>query len=245
MKQHEAVIETLRRLGGLATLAQLYKEVFKIQSCAWATKTPMASIRRIVQVRPEIYKIKPGLYGLADCKSKNEARGIIAETEKNKNTQDLIQSNHAYYQGLLLSIGKLRNLGCWAPNQDKNKPFLNTTIGALRTMDVMPKFSYEQFVKRTSTVDVVWFNDRKMPRNLFEVEHSTDIQNSLLKFNDLQDFAAQMFIVAHSKRRSEYKSKLGFSAFHDIKSRVKFVDYDWLVKKYEHDVDASKQETVF
>jgi hypothetical protein len=245
MKQHEAVIETLERLGGVATLAQLYKEVFKIESCVWQTKTPMASIRRIVQVRPEIYKIKPGLYGLTACKSKNDARGILVETEKNKTSQELIQSNHSYYQGLLLSIGKLRNLGCWAPNQDKNKPFLNTTIGALRTVDAMPKFSYDHFVQRSSTVDVVWFNDRKMPRNLFKVEHSTDIQNSLLKFNDLQDFAAQMFIVAHAKRRAEYESKLRFAAFQEIKSRVRFVDYDWLVKNYEHEVEASKQETVF
>lgn len=30
MKQHEAVISTLERLGGAATLGTLYQEVFKI-----------------------------------------------------------------------------------------------------------------------------------------------------------------------------------------------------------------------
>lgn len=29
MKQYEAVIETLKRLGGIATLGQLYQEVLK------------------------------------------------------------------------------------------------------------------------------------------------------------------------------------------------------------------------
>lgn len=67
MKQYEAVIETLKRLGGIATLGQLNQEVFKIRDCEWNTKTPFASIRRIVQERKEIYKIKPGLWALTSC----------------------------------------------------------------------------------------------------------------------------------------------------------------------------------
>ena len=47
MKQYEAVIETLKRLGGCATFGQLNQEVFKIEDCTWNTKTPFASIRRI------------------------------------------------------------------------------------------------------------------------------------------------------------------------------------------------------
>lgn len=59
MKQYEAVIATLERLGGVATLGELNKEVFKIKECEWKTKTPFASIRRIVQMNENIYKIKP------------------------------------------------------------------------------------------------------------------------------------------------------------------------------------------
>ena len=43
MKQYEAVIETLETLGGVATLGELNKEVFKIKDCEWKTKTPFAS----------------------------------------------------------------------------------------------------------------------------------------------------------------------------------------------------------
>ena len=68
MKQYEAVIETLERLGGVATLGDLNKEVFKIKDCEWKTKTPFASIRRIVQQTKGIYKIKPGLFGLETYK---------------------------------------------------------------------------------------------------------------------------------------------------------------------------------
>ncbi|RKV92157.1 MAG: hypothetical protein D8H92_13925 [Campylobacter sp.] len=46
MKQKDFVIAAIRELGGAATLSQLYatKDV-----SSWQTKTPFASIRRIVQ----------------------------------------------------------------------------------------------------------------------------------------------------------------------------------------------------
>jgi hypothetical protein len=57
MKQYEAVILTLERLGGQATLAELYREVMKIKDCKWETKTPFASIRRIVFLKSNIPRI--------------------------------------------------------------------------------------------------------------------------------------------------------------------------------------------
>ena len=39
-------------------------------------------------------------------------------------------------------------------------------------------------------MDVIWFNERKMPYRFYEVEHSTNISNSLDKFYELQDFRA-------------------------------------------------------
>ena len=242
MTQDQAVIQALDQLGGVATLAQLYKEVPKLPSCSWQTKTPQASIRRIVQLSKAIFKIKPGLYGLVSKRKEIEARGIIPETETNQGTEQVNQSNHTYYQGLLLLIGKYRNFDCWAPNQDRNKAFLAGTIDSVRSLKSLPQFSYPRLVKRTETVDVVWLNSRGMLNSLFEVEFSTDIQNSLLKFNDLQDFSAQMVIVADSNRRAEFAAKLGYSAFNDIRHRVRFLDFVSLVKRYELVVAESESE---
>jgi hypothetical protein len=196
MKQHEAVVITLERLGGIATLGQLNQEVFKIKDCEWKTKTPFASIRRIVQLNKDIYKIKPGLYGLLSYKKQNEAKGIFEETAGNKDSKEISEFNHSYYQGLILTIGNLKNYQTYLPNQDKNKLFLNERLGELSTLNKIPMYSYDNLVKRSSTIDAIWFNERMMPHSFFEVEHSTDIQNSLLKFNDLQDFQSRMFIVA-------------------------------------------------
>jgi len=57
--QEQQVIEVLRRAGGYATLRRLNELV---DFSTWATKTPEASVRRIVQNSPEIFKIQPGLW---------------------------------------------------------------------------------------------------------------------------------------------------------------------------------------
>lgn len=240
MKQHEAVILTLEKLGGFATLGQLNEEVFKIDECKWNTKTPFASIRRIVQTNENIYKIKPGLYGLVKLKKQNENKGIIVETEKNKNSKEIIEFNHSYFQGLLIKIGNLKGLKTFIPNQDKNKLFLTEKLGEIRTLNEIPKYSYNNLVSRSSTIDVIWFNERMMPDSFFEVEHSTDIQNSLLKFNDLQDFYSRMFIVADKRREDEFKKKIMYSSFNNLNKRVLFLGYEELNKQYEHLIEQQQ-----
>lgn len=63
--QTQQIIDTLRQHGGYATLKSLYQMV---DTSAWATKTPQESIRRIVQMSPDIFKIQPGLWALAEMR---------------------------------------------------------------------------------------------------------------------------------------------------------------------------------
>src|SRR4030095_13855274 len=142
MTQNEAVILTLEKLGGVATLGQLYQETMKIKDCVWKTKTPFASIRRIVQLDKNIYKIKPGLHGLVKYKTQNELKGVVTETSKNKNSKEIIEFNHSYYQGLLITIGNLKGFQTFIPNQDKNKKFIDSNLGSIRTLDDIPLYSY-------------------------------------------------------------------------------------------------------
>lgn len=235
MKQHEAVIIALEKLGGQAILADLYRETMKIEDCRWETKTPFASIRRIVQQRPEIFKVRAGLWAL---KSYQKKLGLVENADKDKSQ---VEQNHSYYQGILLTIGNLRGYKTFAPNQDKNRPFVNRPLKDVRTLQEIPKFSYEEFIRRCSTVDVVWFNDHLMPNSLFEVEHSTDFQNSLIKFSDLQDFSTRMIIVTDDNRKREFLQKIQSSVFTEVSKRVDFLGYESLVKQYEMDLLKSNQ----
>ena len=62
MKQYEAVIEAMKQHGGYATLGQLYQTAPNIPGSEWKTKTPFASIRRIVQVRDDFFKSRSGFF---------------------------------------------------------------------------------------------------------------------------------------------------------------------------------------
>ena len=73
MTQAKAVIETIEKLGGIATLNQINQHIFEIEECEWKTKTPFASVRRIVQQTNGIYKIKPGLYALESHRKQLES----------------------------------------------------------------------------------------------------------------------------------------------------------------------------
>ena len=225
----------MQQNGGFATLGHLNREVLKVPDVEWKTQTPYASIRRIVQDKRFFFKIKPGLWALLTYKDKLPEQLQPAENISKHQEQ---MYSHSYFQGLLVEIGNLRKYETFVPNQDKNKLFLERRLGDVCSPNTFYEFGYDPMVRKARTIDVSWFNDRKMPIRFFEVEHSTDIQNSLLKFMELQDFNVGFFIVADSARKREFKSKLAYSAFKPIKGRVQFLDYENLSvlhsKEYEY-----------
>lgn len=62
MYQYEAVEQVMQENGGYATLKHLYDNAPHVDGSEWGTKTPNASIRRIVQNRDLFFKIRPGLW---------------------------------------------------------------------------------------------------------------------------------------------------------------------------------------
>lgn len=108
------------------------------------------------------------------------------------------------------------------------KIFLDKPLKEISSLDEIHRFTYPELIKKAGTIDVIWFNDRKFPSSLFEVEHTTSIYNSLLKFVDLQDFYSKFYIVSSINRKEEFKQKINVAAFKDIKARVKFVNYEYI-----------------
>ena len=223
MKQYEQVIEVMKNNGGYATLGELNRIV---DISSWGTQTPFATIRRIVQTEPYFFKIKPGLWALTEDKDKILKKFQIQDTSKQENLE---RFTHSYYQGLLLEIGNMKGYRTYFPAQDKNKKFLEKPLSEIASDEILD-FSYPYLVGRAKTIDVIWFNERKMPYSFFEIEHSTDIHNSLLKFMDLQDFYSKFYIVADKAREREFIKKISISAFSNLKKdkRVEFRDYEFI-----------------
>ena len=224
MKQYEAVILAMQQNGGHATLGQLYQAVPKIPDCTWITKTPFASIRRIVQTHDEFFKIRPGLWALTSEKDK-VLRLFSGETTQARERE----YSHYFFQGLVVEIGNLKGFETFVPSQDKNRPYANQKLGSVASLSRLHEFTFSDILRKAQSIDVSWFNDRRFPNSFFEIEHSTDIYNSLLKYVEFQDFRTNFYIVADNQRRAEFESKISQSAFAPIKPFVKFWNYDSVV----------------
>lgn len=224
--QEQQVIETMRKEGGYATLRRLNEIV---DFSTWKTNTPEASIRRIVQDSKHIFRIQPGLWALEEFHEE-----VLRKFELkigNKHSEEMF--SHGYYQGLLIEIGKFSHQTTYVPAQDQNRKFIDRCLGDIADTTELPSFTYDKLMRKARTIDVIWFNERQMPSNFYEVEHTTDIKNSLSKFYELQDFHANFHIVADASRKKEFEDKLHVSMFRDIEKRIKFVDYNRVVKRYE------------
>ncbi len=239
MKQYEAVIKVMEENGGFATLGHLYNHALKVPDCIWKTKTPYASIRRIVQDERFFFKIKPGLWALKTHKEDVLKKFSLDDKSSTKKKEEF---SHTYFQGLLVEIGNIKGFETFVPNQDKNKKFLDKSLKEVSTLDNIYKFTYPEIVKKAETVDVIWFNNRKFPTRFFEVEHTTDFYNSLLKFNELQDFLVDFYMVSSTNRKKLFKNKINAEAFRTIIKRVKFLDYEKLSNYHSQCFELYKTE---
>lgn len=223
--QEYQVIEALRHEGGFATLRRLY-EIMNFS--LWKTNTPEATVRRIVQNSKSIFRIQPGLWALEEARERVLQKFDLKVGDR----QSEEKFSHGYYQGLLVEIGKYMNKTTYIPAQDKNRLFLDRRLGDVTDITGLPPFTYDNLLRKAKTIDVIWFNERKMPSHFYEVEHTTDMKNSLSKFYELQDFFASFYIVADICRKKEYEDKINVSMFKAIENRVRFLSYEQISTMY-------------
>jgi hypothetical protein len=241
--QVEAVIEFMTKNGGFATLAQLYKYVPKIDGVHWNTKTPDASIRRIVQDKKRFLKIKPGLYSMVDYIN-HLPEHIKDLMQINSEQRDKNPSLHYYYQGILVEMGNIKGFATYVPPQDKNKNYINSTLGQISSIKILPKFTYEDIISRIKTVDVIWLDtlldtgDSYFPTDVFEVENTTDFKNSLGKFYELRQFNTNMVIVAPSNKKKKFEDIINLNIYRQIKSRVTFWEYEKVETVYQKIINS-------
>lgn len=231
MKQYEQVIEVMKINDGYATLGFLNQ---KVDVSNWKTQTPYASIRRIVQDKRFFFKIKPGLWALNEYRNQILEKFNLVKGKKSKSDENF---SHTYFQGLLVEIGNLEGYKTYIPPQDKNKLFIDKPLKLVASVDSIFDFTYSAIVNRAKSIDVIWFNNRKLPNSFFEVEHTTDIQNSLLKYSDLADFNSKFYIISSKDRINEYLNKINYRVFNDIKDRVIFKDYNF-ISNYHSKISA-------
>ena len=222
--QGDQVVNAIKKLGGIATPLELYSAV---NTSKWGARSPDATIRRIVQTDERIYKIKRGLYCL------NEQHKSFKKKYNERSSVPKKQIyNHSYCQGLLLEIGKRQGYKTYVPQNDRSRQFLarpprsGKTLGQLASFNKPIKFGYEKIMKDARTVDVIYFNERNMPCEFYEVEMTHNIDRSLNKFHELQDFNANFYIIGPKRLERNFNNKISKSMYTDIQKRVKFLSIE-------------------
>lgn len=246
------------------TLKDVYKDVFLVGAAvtpAITSGTDKASQDIVVKhfnsitvenvMKAALINPQPGVYNFGP------ADDFVAFGERNKmfivghtlvwhnQCPPWFFTNAAGKPGLLVEVGNLKGFDTFIPNQDKNGLFLNKPLGEVSSIENIPVFSYEFFVRRARTIDVIWFNEKKMPSSFFEVEHSTNIYNSLIKFSDLRDFYSTFCIVADNARKREYESKLKTNVFNEMRERISYMTYDELSEIHTNTFKLSKSHKNF
>lgn len=179
MTQTEQVIEVMRANGGYATFGKLNH---LIDFSSWATKTPQASVRRIVQQSDAFFRIQPGLWALVEYK--DEILRKFAIKENNEQSEELF--THGYYQGILVEIGNMRSFTTYVPAQDKKRKFLEQYLGEISKTIIIPEFTYPKLV------------DRAKRWTLFGLTNAS-CQILSLRWNTQQIFRTQLLNIAICK----------------------------------------------
>jgi len=235
----EAIEQVMLNNGYFAPLKLVYREIWKYKDKAKIKgKTPNCTIQERVQRDPRFTRIGLGLYALTEFSDK------IQKPEVPRKKEEKAEFQHGRIQGMLLEIGGLEEYETYTP--DRNKNFGGKLLGSICTLTQCPLFTFANIVEQSVRfIDVIWFNERRFPARVFEVEHSTDFRSALIKFCELQDFTTDFFIVAPEARQQKYSTEIQKAAFTPIAKRCKFRSYEEVEGYYQRLWNYSKVKKLF
>jgi len=235
----EAIEQVMLKNNYFATLKLIYKEIWKYKDrTSIKGKTPNYTIQERVQRDPRFTRIGVGVYGLTEHLNK------ISRPEMPKKQKEKSEFQHTQVQGMLLEIGGLEDYETYTP--DRNKNFDGKLLGSICSLETCPQFTFHDIIDRTvKHIDVIWFNRRFFPAQVFEVEHSTDFRSALTKFCELRDFVTKFFVVAPEGRRQKFNMEVKKSAFEPITRRCMFRTYEEVDEYYQSLLNYSNAKKIF
>ncbi len=226
----DAIEQVMLKNGYFAPLKLLYKEIWNYKD---KTKikgvTPDLTIQERVQRDKRFTKIGLGVYAL-----KHYIDRLPIQTEPTTRNE-IKERKHADIQGMLLEIGNSKKEVVDTYTNDKKWVFQNKTLGSLATLNSIPIFTYEKIIKESVVyADVIWFNQRGFPSEIFEVENSTDFRDAFIKFMELQDFNTKFYCVSTPEKFKKFEREKNKIAFKSLGERLKFLTYEQVQNDYQN-----------
>ena len=152
-------------------------------------------------------------------------------------TDEMIVSSHEEAEAILLELGNA--LGYDTYTADRGKQYESRVLdrkgvlGEIATLGELPPFTLKKHLESARLIDVIWLQD-EIPQYCFEVEHSTNIKDGLLREYQLSKATqAKLFIIGSEDQHSKFESELSREPFYRISDRYVFNSYAELVNFYK------------
>ena len=153
----------------------------------------------------------------------------VAVAKIRKETLKIETHEDAEY--FMLKLGEM--LGYITYTCDKKSKSNNVELGEAAMLKDLPAFAGERDMGFARYIDVIWFNEDENPLYCIEVEHTTNVVNSLTKLHQLGHFRVNFFVIASEDKRSKFETEMGKAPYRSEKDRYHFISYDELISLYE------------
>jgi hypothetical protein len=146
---------------------------------------------------------------------------------------------------MLAQVGKLLGYDVYVADPSRRSAKFGVKLGKLADLQQVPRFTLDRYLDTISFVDVIWFQE-EFPAYCFEVEHSTNVTQGLLRLYQIRRFTdARFLIVAPAKVEQRFRSEANKDPFHQIKDRYTFKSYDDLTAFFQSAKAYHSQKEVF
>lgn len=165
-------------------------------------------------------------------KNKSKPEEIYKEDETVLLKEDnYVIETHEDAEYFVLKLGEM--LGYSTYTCDKKEKYHDIELGDVALLKELPDFAGERDKGFARRIDVIWFDADENPKYCIEVEHTTNVVNSLTKLYQLKQFHVDFFIVASEDKRSKYESEMGKSPYRADKDRFHFISYNDLISLFD------------
>jgi hypothetical protein len=151
-----------------------------------------------------------------------ETQPVTREKEPYQRPNIQIET-HPHAETLLLELGNM--LGFDTYTSDPSKSHNGTPLSQIAKLNEMPQFTHKKILETAREIDVIWFRD-EFPAYCFEVEHTTNVKDGLLRLYQVRHLNAKFYIVAPHEVETKFLTEVAKDPFNQISSRYKFKSYE-------------------
>lgn len=174
---------------------------------------------------------------------KPKVTGGPPEVEEEEHSAEL--DDHWDAIAMLAQVGRLLGYDVYVADPSHESKAFGVKLAELADLQEVPRFTLDRYLDTIGHVDVIWFRE-EFPVYCFEVEHSTNVTQGLLRLYQIRRFTdASFFIVAPAKVASRFRNEVQKDPFHQIKDRYTFRSYDDLTAFYQSAKDYHSKREAF